>query len=80
MASSVTRSCDSRNGAIAPQDLPSLAGKWVGMVTLPSGKTTPGTMEMSPNSDYVARAEAFSAQGKANSDAGPFSFEVTRRK
>jgi hypothetical protein len=50
---------------IGPNDLSSLAGRWVGTVTPPSGRAIPGTMDLSPNGDYVTRAGAFSAQGKS---------------
>ena len=52
--------------AIGPNDLPSLAGKWSGTMTLPSGRMEPGTMEMSPTGDYVVQAGGFGAQGKAS--------------
>jgi hypothetical protein len=51
--------------AIAPTELSTLAGTWVGSVTLPSGRAEHGTLEMSATGDYVARAGSFSAQGKA---------------
>jgi hypothetical protein len=51
--------------AIGPNDMPSLAGKWSGNMSLPSGQTAYGTMEMSPNGDYSVQASGFSAQGKA---------------
>lgn len=51
--------------AIGPNDLPSLAGKWSGSVTLPSGRSGPGTMEMSRAGDYSVQAAGFVAQGKA---------------
>ena len=51
--------------ALGPNDLPTLAGRWVGTITPPSGKPVPGTLDVSPNGDYVTRAGAFSAQGKA---------------
>ena len=109
--------------AIAPAELPALAGKWAGTVVLPSGRSVPGTFELLPTGDYSTQASGFSAQGKAqvkdgnlalvststsggiatgqrtslaslyerpdgmlmlrgngHSDAGPFSFEVTRKK
>ena len=112
---------------IAAGDLPSLAGTWDGTLIPPSGgmgsTPTTGTLTLSANGDYAARAGAFAAQGKAqvkdgglqltststtgglatgqrtstaalserpdgtlvltgfgHSDAGPFNFEVTRRK
>ena len=112
---------------IAQGDLPALAGTWAGSVTPPAGGTgavaNQGTLTLSPNGDYVARAGAFTAQGKAevrngalmltststsggmatgqrtstatlsersdgtmvltgfgHSDAGPFNFEVSRRR
>jgi hypothetical protein len=109
--------------AIAPDGVSTLAGKWVGTVTLPSGRSVPGTFELMPTGDYATEASGFSARGKAqvkdgnltlvststsggvatgqrtslaslyerpdgtqvlrgtgHSDAGPFSFEVSRRK
>jgi hypothetical protein len=109
--------------AIAPAELASLAGKWIGTVTLPSGRNVPGTFELLPTGDYSTEASGFSARGKAqvkdgnlalvststsggmatgqrtslaslyerpdgmlvlrgtgNSDVGPFSFEVSRKK
>jgi hypothetical protein len=56
--------------AIGPNDLPTLAGKWVGSVTPPSGRPIPGTMDLSPAGDYVVRTGAFSAQGKAQAKDG----------
>ena len=50
---------------VGPNDLPSLAGKWSGNISLPGGQTSYGTMDMSPNGDYVVQASGFSAQGKA---------------
>ncbi len=47
------------------KDLASLAGLWTGSITTPAGKPVPGTLELSPTGDYVARAGTFSAQGKA---------------
>lgn len=109
--------------AIASTELASLAGKWIGTVVLPSGRSVPGTFELLPTGDYSTEASGFSAQGKAqvkdgnlalvststtggmatgqrasvaslherpdgslvlrgngNSDSGPFSFEVSRKK
>ena len=51
--------------SIGPNDLPSLAGKWVGTLTLPSGRSEQGTVEMSPNGEYAVQATGFSAAGKA---------------
>jgi hypothetical protein len=51
--------------ALAPSDMPALAGTWNGMLTPPSGLNTPGTLTISPDGEYVARAGAFAAQGKA---------------
>src|SRR5262245_26159208 len=55
--------------AIGPGDLPSLAGTWSGTITPPStgggAMNSQGTLTLSPNGDYVARAGAFTAQGKA---------------
>jgi hypothetical protein len=50
---------------LGPNDMSTLAGKWVGTLTPPSGKPIPGTVEFSPNGDYVVRSGAFSGQGKA---------------
>jgi hypothetical protein len=63
--------------AIGPNDLPSLAGKWVGNVILPSGRAEQGTLELLPNGDYVARAGALSAQGKAQVKEGGLSMTST---
>jgi hypothetical protein len=108
---------------IGPNDLPSLAGRWVGTITLPSGSSETGTWDLTPAGDYTTRAGAFAASGKAqvkdggllltttstsggmqtgtrtstaslsetsdgkmvltgrgHSDAGPFSFQVTKQK
>jgi hypothetical protein len=108
---------------IAANELPSLAGKWVGTVVLPSGRSVPGTFELLPSGEYSTEASGFSARGMAqvkdgnlallststsggmatgqrrsvaslserpdgmlvlrgngNSDTGPFSFEVSRKK
>jgi hypothetical protein len=51
--------------AIGPNDLPSLAGRWVGDVILPTGKSETGTFDLTPAGDYVTRAGAFSATGRA---------------
>jgi hypothetical protein len=50
---------------IGPDDLPSLAGTWVGTLTLPSGRSDYATMTLSGTGDYVVQAAALSAQGKA---------------
>ena len=50
---------------IGANDLSSLAGTWAGTMTLPSGNITRGTMEIAPTGEYVTRAGAFSAAGKA---------------
>jgi hypothetical protein len=50
---------------MAAKDVASLAGKWAGSVTTPGGKPVPGTLEISPGGDYVARAGTMTAQGKA---------------
>jgi hypothetical protein len=59
---------------VGPNDLPSLSGKWVGNVILPSGRAEQGTLELLPSGDYVARAGALSAQGKATVQEGGLSF------
>ena len=51
--------------AIGPNDLPVLAGKWSGTVTLPSGRSEQGTMEISPGGGYMVSAGGFVAQGTA---------------
>ncbi|MGH7388090.1 MAG: hypothetical protein ACREM3_01340 [Candidatus Rokuibacteriota bacterium] len=51
--------------AIGPSDLSSLAGKWTGTLVLPSGRSAPGTFELSPNGDYLTQASGFTARGKA---------------
>jgi hypothetical protein len=51
--------------ALAPGDMASLAGTWDGTFTPPSGGFQPGTLTISPNGEYVARAGAFAATGKA---------------
>ncbi|MGH2392171.1 MAG: hypothetical protein ACRDGH_01555, partial [Candidatus Limnocylindria bacterium] len=51
--------------AIGANDLASLAGRWIGDVTLPSGASLPGTWDLTPGGDYTTRAGAFSATGKA---------------
>ncbi|MGH7309735.1 MAG: hypothetical protein ACREK6_13675 [Candidatus Rokuibacteriota bacterium] len=51
--------------AMAATDLASLAGMWSGSITTPAGRPVPGTLELAPSGDYVARAGSFSAQGKA---------------
>jgi hypothetical protein len=55
---------------IAPGDLSSLAGSWVGTITAPSARGGPGTLELAPSGDYVVRAAAFSAQGRARIEGG----------
>ena len=49
---------------IGPNDLASLAGTWVGWVTLPSGRSFESTTTLQSNGDYVVRGGAFSATGK----------------
>jgi hypothetical protein len=49
---------------IGPNELPSLAGTWVGWVTLPSGRAFEATCNLSGNGDYVVRGGGFSATGK----------------
>lgn len=50
---------------IGPNDLPSLAGTWVGFATLPSGRTFDTTANISPSGDYVVHGRGFKATGKA---------------
>jgi hypothetical protein len=50
---------------IGANDLPKLAGTWVGWVTLPSGSSFEATANLSGNGDYVVRGGAFSATGKS---------------
>jgi hypothetical protein len=50
---------------IGPNDLPSLAGKWSGNMSLPTGQNAFGTLDFAPNGDYVVQASGFNAQGKA---------------
>jgi len=125
LAAAVALGCatSGQSKAIAPTELPGLAGKWTGTVVLPSGRSVPGTFELAPTGNYSTQAGGFSAAGKAqikdgnlaltstatsggvatgqrtsiaslyerpdgmlllrgngHSDAGPFSFEVTRKK
>jgi hypothetical protein len=63
--------------AIGPNDLPSLAGKWIGNVVLPSGRAEQGTLELLPNGSYVARAGSFAAQGNATVKDGNLSLVST---
>ncbi len=51
--------------AIGPNDMSSLAGRWTGDVTGPSGTSTVGTWDLTPAGDYTTRAGAWSATGKA---------------
>lgn len=60
--------CATTGGAsrtIGPNDLPSLAGKWNGTLTLASGTSTQGTLDMAPSGDYTVQAAGFSAAGRA---------------
>jgi hypothetical protein len=50
---------------IGPNDLPALAGKWAGTITLPSGRPSTGTFDLSANGDYVVQTAGFGATGKA---------------
>lgn len=63
--------------AIGPNDLPSLAGKWVGTVMLPSGRSEQGTMDMSANGDYAVQAGGFNATGKAQVKDGSLTLVPT---
>lgn len=62
---------------VAASDLPALSGKWTGWVSLPTGGSVPGTWELSPGGDYVTRAGAFSATGKAVVKAGALELTST---
>ena len=59
---------------IAANDVASLAGNWTGTLTLPSGRPVEGTMQISPNGDYLTQAEAFVARGKVEVKDGSFVF------
>jgi hypothetical protein len=63
--------------AIGPNDLPSLAGRWSGTVTLPSGRSEPGTLELLPSGDYAVQTRGFSAQGKAQVKDGSLTLVPT---
>lgn len=63
--------------AIGPNDLPSLAGKWTGTLILPSGRSAPGTFDMSPNGEYVVQASGFTARGKAQVKDGNLMLAAT---
>ena len=54
-----------KSKAIGPNDLSSLAGKWNGTLTLPSGRSEQGTLELSPNGNYTVQATGFTAAGQA---------------
>jgi hypothetical protein len=62
---------------IGPNDLPSLAGRWVGTITLPSGTSETGTWDLTPAGDYTTRAGAFSATGKAQVKDGGLHLTTT---
>jgi hypothetical protein len=62
---------------IGPNDLPSLAGTWVGWVTLPSGSAFEATTDLSPNGNYVVRGGAFTATGRAVVKDGNLSITST---
>jgi len=49
---------------IGSNDLASLAGTWVGTLTLPSGAPVVGTLVISPNGDYFTQTGAFVARGQ----------------
>jgi hypothetical protein len=63
--------------AMGPNDMPTVAGKWVGNVTLPGGNSTPGTLDISPMGDYVVQAGGFGARGKASIKDGDLVFVPT---
>ena len=63
--------------AIGPNDLPSLAGKWIGTVMLPSGRSEPGTMDLSANGDYSVQTAGFTATGKAQVKDGSLTLVPT---
>jgi len=68
------------SGAAKPvmaSDLSALSGKWTGWVSLPGGGSVPGTWELSPSGDYITRAGAFTAQGKAQVKAGALELTST---
>ncbi|HEY3065705.1 MAG TPA: hypothetical protein VGL09_07935 [Methylomirabilota bacterium] len=60
--------------AMGPNDMPAVAGKWVGNITTPGGTTTPGTLDISPSGDYVVQAGGFGATGKAQIKDGDIVF------
>jgi hypothetical protein len=62
---------------IAADDMPKLAGKWAGMLTLPTGTAVPGTLTLSPDGTYSASAGAFLAQGKATIKDGSLNLVAT---
>ncbi len=62
---------------IGPNDLVSLAGRWVGNITMPSGSSAPGTWDLTPAGDYTTRAGAFSATGKAQVKDGKLQLTST---
>ena len=62
---------------IGPNDLPSLAGKWTGTVTLPSGQSEFGTFELLSTGEYVAQAGAFNARGTAQVKDGNLALAST---
>ena len=59
---------------VATRDLSSIAGRWVGSVTLPGGTTTQGTLDVGTNGDYVLQAGAFAARGTASLKDGDVVF------
>ena len=59
---------------VGPNDLPSLAGRWDGTLTLPSGRSERGTMTLSPGGEYVVMAGSFSAGGQAHVREGGLLF------
>ena len=63
--------------AMGPSDMPLVAGKWVGNVTVPGGTSTPGTLDISPTGDYVVQAGGFGARGKAEIKDGELVFVPT---
>jgi len=62
---------------IGANDMPMLAGKWSGMLTLPTATAVPGTLTLSPDGTYSASAGAFMAQGKATIKDGALNLMAT---
>jgi formylmethanofuran dehydrogenase subunit C len=64
---------------IGAQEMPMLAGKWSGMLTLPTSTAVPGTLTLSPDGTYSAEAGAFMAQGKATIKDGTLNLMATSK-